>query len=119
MPSCSRPSRTLCAAKAVAAKSGSSLTATAHDGRHRVQVGTEGWFQSNKRIDPENRQEASGAAGRTILCAEPPIHGLATLMSGDRGQLRILRAPIEFTIDPVRDAVLRRLIDRPQLGHLL
>src|ERR1700747_2711927 len=50
MPPCSRPSKTLRAADAVAAKSGSSLTAAARDGRHRVQVGTEGWSQSNKRI---------------------------------------------------------------------
>jgi hypothetical protein len=50
MPPCSPPSRTPRAADAVAAKSGSSLTAAARDGKYRVQVGTEGWSQSNKRI---------------------------------------------------------------------
>src|SRR5882757_582979 len=60
MPPCSRPSRTLRAADAVAAKSGSSLTAAARDGRHRVQVGTEGWSQSNKRMDEDTADETLG-----------------------------------------------------------
>ncbi|ANV99346.1 hypothetical protein LMTR13_03295 [Bradyrhizobium icense] len=56
MPPCSRPSRTLRAALAVAATGGSSLTAAVRDSKHRVQVGTEGWFQSNKRISHERKQ---------------------------------------------------------------
>jgi len=63
MPPCSRPSRTLRAAEAVAAKSGSSLTATAHDGRVCVQVGTEGWFQSNKRMGRSTFSGTTSNAG--------------------------------------------------------
>jgi hypothetical protein len=49
VPPCSRPSRTLRAARAVARRR-PSLTAAVRDGTGCAQVGTEGWCRSNKRM---------------------------------------------------------------------
>src|SRR5215467_13408533 len=62
MPSCSQPSRTL---RASGPKGGPSLTAAARAGISSVQVGTEGWCRSNKRMGPKKAEPQNQAKSPT------------------------------------------------------
>src|SRR6266481_4070474 len=97
VPPCSRPSRTLRAAEAVA-RDGPSLTAAARDGTDCAQVGTEGWCRSNKRMGLPN------TASRTLYRvreAEVPILSAAITVMKKISFRSILLRP-SYCARPIR-----------------
>src|SRR5262245_40821621 len=76
MPSCSQPSRTL---RASGPKGGPSLTAAARAGISSVQVGTEGWGRSNKRMGPKKAETQNQAKYPTRFPEEAEKQELTAL----------------------------------------
>src|SRR6266478_5328808 len=117
VPPCSRPSRTLRAAEAVARRR-PSLTAAARDGTDCVEVGTEGWCRSNKRMGLPN------TASRTLYRvreAEVPILSAAITVMKKISFRSILLRP-SYCARPIRSPDFKPLCyrrDRPILWATL